>query len=65
MPALTVRHVQAYGGNYVATVARKEDACRSTVHVSFSALALTAAGCNDDNPMGPGTSANQMTFFVD
>jgi hypothetical protein len=28
------------------------------------ALAVIAAGCNDDNPMGPGTSANPMTFFV-
>jgi hypothetical protein len=35
--------------------------CRSSL---VFALALAAAGCNDDSPMGPGTSANQMTFFV-
>jgi hypothetical protein len=37
--------------------------CRSSLVL---ALALSAAGCNDDNdnPMGPGTSANRMTFFV-
>ena len=35
--------------------------CRSSLAL---ASALTAAGCSDDNPVGPGTSANRMTFFV-
>ena len=35
--------------------------CRSSFVL---ALALSAAGCSDDNPMGPGPSAHRMTFFV-